>query len=175
MAQDLGLNEFNKEKFKQVLHYIIAQCENIDSAGKTVLFKIQYFSDFNFYELFEEKMTGETYRRIDHGPAPMHFTQAVRELDDEGKIEYYNRDFYGMNQIKYKSLRSPDTSLLTQKEIEVIDSVIETHGCKNASEISDLSHLDVPYMATKDKCLIDYELVFYRDPITSVRVYGPDE
>ena len=69
----------------------------------------------------------------------------------------------------------PEIDLLNANELTVIDAVIEKHGCKNATEISNLSHLDVPYMATKDKCLIDYELVFYRDPITSVRIYVPED
>jgi len=175
--QMLSLNagEFNKEKFKQVLHYIIWRCEGIDSAGKTVLFKLPYFSDFNYYELHEEKMTGETYRRIDHGPAPLHFNLAVGELESEGKIHHFDKDFHGKTQIKYKSLIEPEIDLLDESEMAVINAVIEKHGCMNATEISDLSHEDIPYMATKDKCSIDYELVFYRDPITSVRVYGPDD
>jgi uncharacterized phage-associated protein len=175
MAGIAGGDEFNKEKFKQVLHHIIARCEDIESAGKTVLFKLPYFSEFNYYELYEEKITGETYRRIDHGPAPLHFNLAIGELESEGKINHFDKDFHGKPQIKYKSLIEPEIDLLTAREMAVINAVIEKHGYMNATEISDLSHMDVPYMATKEKCLIDYELVFYRDPITSVRVYEPDD
>ena len=35
--------EFNLEKFKQVLHYIIAKVGSLDNVGKTVLYKILYF------------------------------------------------------------------------------------------------------------------------------------
>lgn len=175
MTQEHDANEFDKEKFKQVLHYIIAQCELISSAGKTVLFKLPYFSEFNYYELYEEKMTGETYRNIDHGPAPQHFDLVIRELESEGKISRKDRDFHGRPQVKYRSLMKPETDLLSERELAVIDDVIAKHGFMNATEISDLSHKDIPYMATEDRAIIDYELVFYRDPITSVRVYEPED
>ncbi len=175
MYQEHDMDAFNKEKFKQVLHYIIAQCEYIQSAGKTVLFKLPYFSDFNYYELYEKKMTGEAYRNIDHGPAPVHFDLVITELMSEGKVTQRNINFRGRPQIKYRSLQKPKVDLLSEQELAVIDDVIAKHGFKNATEISDLSHKDIPWMATEDRCLIDYELVFYRDPITSVRVYEPED
>ncbi len=69
---------FNIEKFKQVLHYIIHQCGSLENVGKTVLFKILYFTDFDYYELYEEKLTGEPYRKLPLGPAPVHFEEAKR-------------------------------------------------------------------------------------------------
>lgn len=42
----------------------------------------------------------------------------------------------------------------------------------NASQISEYSHGDMPWRATKDYEDINYELVFYRDPKYSVRKYN---
>jgi len=39
----------------------------------------------------------------------------------------------------------------------------------NATEVSSYSHEDLPYKATADWDVIDYELVFYRDPAFSVK------
>jgi hypothetical protein len=61
------------EKFKRVLHYVIHKTSSIDNVGKTVLYKILYFTDFNYYEMFEEKLTGETYLKYPFGPAPRDF------------------------------------------------------------------------------------------------------
>ena len=44
----------------------------------------------------------------------------------------------------------------------------------NASQVSAISHADLPYIATKDNSPIKYELVFYRDPQMSVREYQDD-
>jgi hypothetical protein len=42
----------------------------------------------------------------------------------------------------------------------------------NATQVSAYSHLDIPLKVTEGKEMIDYELVFYRDPLTSVREYN---
>jgi hypothetical protein len=44
----------------------------------------------------------------------------------------------------------------------------------NATQLSEFSHLDMPWKATQDDDVIDYRLVFYREPLTSVREY-PEE
>ena len=40
-----------------------------------------------------------------------------------------------------------------------------------ATQISELSHLDPPWIAAKDKEHLEYEHVFYRPRLTSVREY----
>ncbi len=42
----------------------------------------------------------------------------------------------------------------------------------SASGISDYSHNDMPWKASKEGEIIDYELAFYRTPPFSVRNYG---
>jgi hypothetical protein len=42
-------------------------------------------------------------------------------------------------------------------------------GDKNASQISEYSHGDIPWKVTEDMGIIDYETVFYRTPEYSVR------
>ena len=62
--------DYNPQKFKQVLHYFIDETSSFDNIGKKALFKLLYFNDFDYYELFEEKLTGEVYAKLQHGPAP---------------------------------------------------------------------------------------------------------
>ena len=40
---------YNPEKFKAVFSYIVSRCENKYNVGRTVLCKLLYFSDFNFF------------------------------------------------------------------------------------------------------------------------------
>ena len=49
-------------KFKNVLLYILERCAGKPNVGETVLYKLLYFSDFNYYELYEEHLTGAKYR-----------------------------------------------------------------------------------------------------------------
>jgi len=45
----------------------------------------------------------------------------------------------------------------------------------NAAQISRFSHKDMPWRATGDKEIINYELVFYRTPEFSVRKYSDED
>ena len=71
--------EFDKDKFKNVLHFIIYKCGFRNTVGRTVLHKLLYFSDFNYYELNEESITNESYRKLERGPVPIHFESAISE------------------------------------------------------------------------------------------------
>lgn len=172
MTENISSNDlFNKEKFKQVFHYLIHETGSLENVGKTVLFKIIYFIDFNFYEMFEEKLTGESYRKIRYGPAPVHFNEIIKELKEDKQVREFKKDYNGHAQQKYVSIVEPDISLLNAKELEFINKNTSVYSNFNATQISEYSHQDVPYTATDDKEIIDYELVFYRDPIFSVREY----
>lgn len=160
-------------KFKQVLLYILEQCAGKPNIGKTVLYKLLYFSDFNYYETYEEQLTGATYKKLQYGPIPIEFRGLVDSM--EGKeIKRITATYKGYPQERYIPLVKADLSLLKASEKEIIDRVLMAHSDKTATEISNYSHEDVPWKATKDKDVIDYELVFYRTPAYSVRSY-PEE
>ena len=167
-------SDFNIEKFKQVLHYVINRCGYLENVGKTVLFKILYFIDFDYYELYEEKITGEQYRKLPLGPGPIHFEEAIKELEDEGKIERFAIPSGNFWQQKFLSLEYPSAELLNRKELQLIGDDIDVYSRMNARRISEFSHKDIPYKATKDEDIINYEKVFYRDSIFSVREYEDD-
>ena len=165
---------FNKEKFKELLHYIIFKCGNKSNVGRTVLYKLLYFSDFNYYELYEKSLTNETYKKYPYGPAPQHFISSIKELEEEGKIKETTKPYLDNVKYDYYSLKTPDFKF-SNDEITVIDDVINKLGNKNATEISEYSHGDMPWRATEDYEIIDYGFVFYRDPEYSVRVYDESD
>jgi hypothetical protein len=99
----LKKNELNLPKFKQVFHYIIHNCGCAPNVGKTVLWKILSFSDFDFYELYEKHLTGETYFKLPHGPAPGDFDAAISELTIEGKVEAVESRFGKYDQKRFLS------------------------------------------------------------------------
>ena len=162
---------FDIGKFKQVLQYIILKTSSTDNVGKTVLYKILYFIDFNYYELFEEKLTGETYLKYPYGPAPRDFDDAISELKGDRLIKEKKWIDGKYNRIKYLSADEPKISKITKDELDFIDKNIDKYSCFNATQISEHSHKDIPYITAEDFEEIDYELVFYRDPGLSVRAY----
>ena len=163
--------ELNKNKFKNLLHYIISKCGSNPNVGKTVLYKLLYFSDFNYFELYEKSLTNETYKRLPNGPAPTHFDLAISELEKEGKITVDSRLVYAdMTQFRYNSLKEPEIDF-TEDELNVINAVIEKLSKMNATQISEYSHGDMPWRAAEDYEIMKYSFVFYRDPIYRVREY----
>lgn len=165
---------FNKDKFRELLHYIIHECGSKENIGKTTLYKILYFCDFDYYELHETPITGETYLKLEHGPAPEHFAKAIAELRAKKLIKIEKAVYGGYDQEKFLSLIEPKLANLSAPEKLVVDKVIGKLCNMNASQISSYSHLDMPWKATQERDIIDYKLVFYRDSALSVRQY-PDE
>ena len=161
--------EFNKSKFIQLFLYILENCGSRINVGKTVIYKLFYFMDFDFYELHEDYLTGETYRKIQHGPAPYHFSEIEEELINNKMIKKDVIEFHDYNQIKYLPLIQADMSSFSGKELKLIDNEISKLSSMNAKQIEDYSHQDVPWIITKDRKLINYDTVFYRKDMHSVR------
>ncbi len=168
--------KFNKDKFKEVLLYILEKCGAKANVGETVLYKLLYFSDFDYYELYENYLTGAVYRKVSYGPAPCDFQKTVEEMIKGGQLKKVTADYHGKAQKKYLPLVKADIDKWnwTAREKEVIDNVIDKLSSMDATTISDYSHSDVPWEIAKDKEFIDYESVFYRKPSYSVRSY-PEE
>ena len=154
--------DFNNEKFKMVLHYIINKCGFRNTVGRTVLHKLLYFSDFNYYELYEESITNESYRKLERGPVPIHFELAVTELMDEDKIRMGKRRLpCGKVMNRYFSLKEPENDL-KEDELSVINEVIKNISHMNGKQIGEYSLYDEPVKITADDDIIDYNLVFSR-------------
>lgn len=159
----------NIEKFKEVLLYILAEIGAKPNIGETVIYKLLYFIDFNYYEKYEEQLIGATYIKNNFGPTPVEFHKIMEEMIKEEEIEQHKSKYFKREQKKYIPLRQPDLSCLNAQEVKVIDEVLDRLSDMNASSISEYSHKDVPWIVTEDKQPIDYETVFYRTPSYSVR------
>jgi len=166
----INVPQRNLEKFKEVLLYILNKVGSKPNIGETVLYKLLYFADFDFYEKYEEQLIGATYIKNHHGPTPVEFAKIVTEIMDKEIIKVESK-YYDYPQRKYLPLRKADLSKLKANEIEVIDKVLDKLSDMNASQISEYSHNDVPWLTTEDNEVIEYESVFYRTPIYSVREY----
>jgi len=161
------------EKFKQVLLYILAKTAGKPNVGLTVLFKLLYFSDFDYYEKYGEPLMGLRYLRNHHGPTPRSFDAVVRDMKKNELLEEVQSKYYMFDQRKYLPLKDPDLAQVSGRELEMIDDVIARYGDKTATELSRLSHEDPPWIAADERKDLDYELVFYRPDKLSVREYDP--
>jgi len=159
-------------KFKNVLLYILERCAGKPNVGETVLYKLLYFSDFNYYELYEEQLTGASYRKLPFGPVPQKLDTIINQMIDNGQIQRVKTEYFGLQQTRYLPLEKANLTQLKASEKDVIDRVIEQMSDWSAAAISTYSHKDIPWLASKEGDEIDYELAFYREAPFSVRNYG---
>jgi|SRR3989338_4129798 len=169
----INVPQKNLEKFKEVLLYILNKVGSKPNIGETVIYKLLYFIDFDFYEKYEEQLIGATYIKNKYGPTPIEFKKIVEKLMGRDIMQVKD-NYFAYPQTKYLPLRKPDLTKLKAYEIEIINEVLNKLSDMNAAQISKYSHNDVPWLTTEDEKIIEYESVFYRTPPYSVREYDED-
>lgn len=170
----ISVPKLKVDKFKNVLLYILEKCAGKPNVGETVLYKLLYFSDFNYYELYEEHLTGAKYRKLPYGPVPQKLDNIINQMIEKGQLQRVKTDYHGYPQTRYLPLEKADLTELRASEKEIIDKVIEQLSDWSAAAISNYSHKDMPWLASKEGEEINYELAFYRDAPFSVRNYGDE-
>lgn len=159
----------NLEKFKQILLYILEKVGSKPNIGQTVLYKLLYFIDFDYYEKYEEQLIGATYIKNHHGPTPKEFIKVVEKMKDDEEIEEIKSKYFTYEQRKYLPLKKYDLSQINGQEIELINNVLTRLSDKSAKELSEYSHGDMPWASHEMGEEINYESVFYRNDPYSVR------
>lgn len=133
--------DFDREKFKNLIHYIVWKISGRDGFGATKLYKVLWFSEARSFLLYQQPIAGAVYIREKHGPVPRLGMQIRDELVHEGKISQrqVNRGKY--QEWVFGSKMPPPINFLSENEREIVDWWIE-HIDKDhtASSISDLSH-----------------------------------
>jgi transcriptional regulator with XRE-family HTH domain len=164
----INVPQKNIEKFKEVFLYILNRVGAKPNIGETVIYKLLYFIDFDYYEKYEEQLVGATYQKNRYGPTPIEFAKLVEKMLNKDVVKVKDK-YFDYPQIKYLPLRTADLTKLKGSEIEVIDSVLKRLSDMNAAQISEYAHNDVPWLTTEDGQVIEYESVFYRTFPYSVR------
>lgn len=171
----ISVPQRNLEKFKEVLLYILNKVGSKPNIGESVLYKLLYFIDFNYYEKYEEQLIGATYIKNNYGPTPKEFIKIIEEMESKKELVRVEDKYFQYPQRKYLPLRLPDKSKLNDEERNMIDYVLLDLSDMNATQISEYSHKDVPWLTTEEGGIIDYESVFYRTPEYSVRKYNAED
>jgi transcriptional regulator with XRE-family HTH domain len=167
----ISVPQKNLKKFKEVLLYVLSKVGSKPNIGEAVLYKLLYFIDFDFYEKFEEQLIGATYIKNHYGPTPIEFKIIVDDMIQNGEVVKIEGKYFNYPQRKYLPVRRPDLNVLSGREIEHIDGVLARLADKNAKEMENYSHEDIPWKTAENGKPLSYESVFYRDERYSVRNY----
>lgn len=129
--------EFDRDKFKRLVHYVIWKAGKRDWFGATKLNKVLWFSDTQAFALMGKPITGATYTRQQFGPVPKAIMPIRDELQREGAIQVARQG--KLNRIT--ALTKPDMQPFTFDETAIVDwwiGHIATY--ETAASISDKSH-----------------------------------
>ena len=173
-ALKIRVTEKNLDTFKQVLLYVLNKVGGKPNVGETVLHKLLYFIDFDYYEKFEENLMGATYIKNHHGPTSVELGAILKDMQRSGDVEAVRSQYFKYAQKKYLPLKRPNLETLSARHMEHIDGVLARLSDKNAKEIEQYSHEDIPWKSAKDGEPLSYESVFYRDERYSVRNYDDE-
>lgn len=131
--------QFDRQKFKAVVHYICAHCTP-EELGAVKLNKVLYYSDMLRYAATGVPLTGEMYRKQQFGPVASHLPWALSDLQRDGAVRVREVNYFGYPKKEYVSEKAPDSTYLTVEEVEHINEFIDVVCGRSAKEISELSH-----------------------------------
>jgi len=169
---------FDKKRFKELFMYVLQKCSNKPNVGETVLYKLLYFCDFNYFELYEKPLTGMKYKKMQFGPVPdqILFNKVLEEMRKAGMIERVARPYiYNTIQTRYINFVEADLSIFGDdliKMIKVVDDVIERFSNMSARQIEACSHRDYPWQSHNMNDEIEYSSVFSRSEEFANRDYN---
>ena len=154
--------KINEEKYTGLIMYILFKCCNKPNLGKTVLCTVMYFIDFNYYELYGEFLTKETYIKSKRGIKPKHFRKITETLMERNQLFLRKEPYYNRILHRYYPTVIP-TSKFSPEELGIINSCIRKLSDDNAYTITKYAWADKPLVKADLGEEIDYEDVFLRD------------
>lgn len=156
--------KFNEEKLKNIILYVLEKCGGRPNVGETVLYKLLYFLDFDYFELYNKSITGMSYVKLQFGPVPCAFeyNPVIRKMVNREELKILNQKYHNKIQKRYIALTNADISIFEPSELKLVDETIARLSHLNATMIENYVHGDAPWDKTLDKEVIDYDLVFCR-------------
>jgi len=166
----------NRNKFKSLVHYVCAKCDDPSLLGATRLNKILWYAETFAFLNFGESMTGAKFVKRQFGPAPTAIVPVLEELVGEKLLLVREVSFYGFPKKEYISLKTPTLgSSFTPEQISIVDGVIDA-VCNDhtAKSIVSLSHDAIWEMAAIGEELPLYTALAEQGEITEDDVKWAD-
>jgi len=153
-----GFKEYDLEKLKNMILYF---SKRLDGVLKTKLNKLLWYCDFLHFKQTSVSITGAQYVRLPLGPVPdnyeLIFANMIHEgLLSESEIPYQTKDGEKFGE-EYTALVEPDESLFSEKEIQVMDFIVDTFREDTSTSIKEKAHKEAAYKKYEDRDIISYK------------------
>ena len=139
------MQEFDRNKFKELILLIARECEDHTYFGATKLNKILFFCDFRAFSELGRSITGAEYIALEHGPVPRQIVPVRNEMTKTGDISMENRG----NQQRIFAKRNTRWDFFSPAEQFVIHEVIRELEDEDAESVSELSHRFLGWQAAR--------------------------
>lgn len=150
----------DERKLAELILYVAARLVDDPKGGATKINKVLFAAEFAHTRLHGAPITGVTYQKLKHGPAPRRLVPIRDELVRNGSAER-RRDYYlGYPLDRLVPLRDADTTLFTDDEIKIVDQAITALWSKTAVEASELSHRELGWRMVDMGEDIPYEAAY---------------
>jgi hypothetical protein len=127
---------FNEAKFRELLLYVAARCEDHARYGVTRLNKILFLADFFVYYRTGQAITGARYIADTYGPVPEPMERVQRDMIKSQEIGIKRNG----REKRVVALREPDLRAFTGTEIAYVNDAIDAFQSHIARDLSDLTH-----------------------------------
>ncbi|MGL5637766.1 MAG: type II TA system antitoxin MqsA family protein, partial [Cetobacterium sp.] len=147
-----GLKELNLEKVENMIIYFINNCEHV---FKTKLNKLMWYADFESFKCNQVGITGLTYIHKPYGAVPEGIDEILKISKKINITEEINEDF-GSVYFKISALENFNEDLFSDKELIILNKVVNKFKNFKNREISNYMHEEEAYKHTKENSIIDY-------------------
>lgn len=151
-----GRVRFNIDKLINLISYIADKAK----VYMTSLNKYLWYIDFENFKRFGNSITGLTYARYTYGPIIEGFKyKSILEAFDD---KFYTEDYELADKVQtlIKSKCNYDLSIFSEKELQVINKVIDRFKGMSSSEITSLSHKEDAWNENNNRDLISYKYAY---------------
>ena len=131
---DNGFGATSLNKTKNILLYILNEC---GKTFQTKMNKILFYADFLSYRQYGISISGLTYKALEYGPVPEHWDRIYSQFDE---IQQEQRIMGEKEGIVLKTTEQPDTTTLSQTELQILHTICTRFKDTSSAEISRISH-----------------------------------
>ena len=167
--------QLDRNKYRQVILFLLNSQANNPWLGKVKLFKLLYFVDFDHYQEFKTPVAGDIYRKLAYGPVPETAQQILLEMKSAGLIDISKRQVGDYEIHVYTPLALPGAGSFTASEIQVLEQVVAKWANHSTNSIVTATHGEAPWRAVNMGEEIPYALAFYRRQMFGEEADGDEE
>jgi Protein of unknown function (DUF4065) len=159
----------NSEKLQQAILFFLHGSPD-GNVSKTRLMTLLYFADFDFYERFEQPITGARYRKVNQSPESVEAARMLAALEQGERIKRREDMMEERNLTRYDTHERADLSAFTIPERTVLEQIQREWASASDECLERAIREEAPLVAVSPNEDIPYYLAHYRNTYGAMRL-----